>query len=87
MRKINVVKDNKIKTKSFVSYRELVMFLKKLDLYGVVKYSNLFSNRSQVLLGLPLEYQIADKIWRLNVGTSYSHSGYNFSTVSKREVA
>tara|TARA_R100001443_G_scaffold20483_1_gene32438 strand:- start:417 stop:668 length:252 start_codon:yes stop_codon:yes gene_type:complete len=83
MIKINIDKDNKIITKSFISYRELVMFLKKLDLYGVVKYNNLFSDRSQVLLGLPLEYQIADKIWKLDVGVSYSHSGYNFLTISK----
>tara|TARA_R100000655_G_scaffold105849_1_gene154484 strand:- start:797 stop:1060 length:264 start_codon:yes stop_codon:yes gene_type:complete len=87
MRKININKDNKIITKSFISYRELVMFLKKLDLYGVVKYNNLFSSRSQVLLGLPLEYQIADKIWKLDIGISYFHSGYNFSTIFKKERA
>ena len=63
MIRLNVKKDNKIEVKSFISFRSLVMYLKELDLYGVVKYKNLFSSKSQVLLGLPLEYQVADKLW------------------------
>lgn len=86
MRRLNIVKNGKIETKSFLSYRELVMFLKKLPLYGVVKYNNLFSNKSQVLLGLPIEYQLASKIWQLNVGKSINHSGFRFSINSKRRV-
>ena len=83
MIRLNVKKDNKIEVKSFISFRSLVMYLKELDLYGVVKYKNLFSSKSQVLLGLPLEYQVADKLWNLNVGTAFIHSGYKFAMAGK----
>ena len=80
---LNIKKDSKIQTKSFVSYRELVMFLKTLPLYGVIKIENILSDKSQVLLGLPIEYKLADKLWNLNVGTAFNHSGYKFAMAGK----
>ena len=51
MIRLNIKKDSKVEVKSFLTYRELVMFLKTLPLYGVVKIENIFSAKSQVLLG------------------------------------
>jgi|OM-RGC.v1.031170681 hypothetical protein len=81
---LNIKKDSKIQTKSFVSYRELVMFLKTLPLYGVVKIENPLSDKSQVLLGLPIEYKLADKLWNLQVSQSLKHSGFVFSVRTKQ---
>ena len=83
MIRLNIKKDSKVEVKSFLSYRELVMFLKTLPLYGVVKIENIFSAKSQVLLGLPIEYKLADKLWNLNVGTAFNHSGYRFAMAGK----
>jgi len=83
MIRLNIKKDGKVKVKSFLSYRELVMFLKTLPLYGVIKIDNFLSDKSQVLLGLPIEYKLADKLWNLNVGTAFNHSGYKFAMAGK----
>ena len=72
MRKINIIKDNKIQT---ISYDKKSDFI--LDLKFILNFP----------LHEIYRFKLADIIWDLNVGTAYSCFGYRFSTVSKREVA
>jgi len=72
MRKINIVKDNKIQT---ISYNEKSDFI--LDLKFILNFP----------LHEIYRFKLADIIWDLNVGTAYSCFGYKFLTLSKRKVS
>lgn len=80
MRRINIVKDSKIETKSFLVKDDLLSYLNTLNFFGVVEvfYKDKTSKTIQKIL--------TDKIWDLNVGKSVEHSDYRFSVNSKRRV-
>jgi hypothetical protein len=69
MRRINIVKDKKIETRSFVEKSDLVSFIKNHN-------AIYFYDFKEVL-------DASENIWNLNVGTSYEAFGYKFSCASK----
>ena len=67
MIRINIRKDDKMTTKSFVQKIDLHNYV--LDFIGCDQYSNFT--------------QTAQKIWNLNVGTSLSVNGYTIAMAGK----
>ena len=67
MIRINIRKNDKMTTKSFVQKIDLHNYV--LDFIGCDQYSNFI--------------QIAQKIWNLNVGTSLSVNGYTIAMAGK----
>ena len=72
MRRINIVKDKKIETRSFVEKSDLVTFIKNHN-------SIYFYDFKEVL-------DASENIWNLNVGSSVEFFGYRFAIQSKARV-
>ena len=72
MRRLNIVKDGKIETKSFLEKSDFISFIKNHN-------SIYFYDFKEIL-------DVANNIWNLNVGKSLKIWGYTFSINSKRRV-
>ena len=80
MIRLNIRKDGKIETKSFMNKKELVYKLNKLKLFGVVgvEYEDGTYKTIQEIL--------ADKIWNGRVAQTFEHSGYAITINGKQRA-
>ena len=80
MIRLNIRKDGKIETKSFMNKKELVSKLNKLKLFGVigVEYEDGTYKTIQEIL--------ADKIWNGRVAQTFEHSGYAITINGKQRA-
>ena len=72
MRRLNIVKDGKIETKSFLEKSDFISFIKNHNAIYFYDFKEILD--------------VADNIWNLNVGKSLKIWGYTFSINSKRRV-
>ena len=72
MRRLNIVKDGKIETKSFLEKSDFISFIKNHNAIYFYDFKEILD--------------VADNIWNLNVGKSFKIWGYTFSINSKRRV-
>ena len=70
MIRLNIRKNGKTEVKSFVTKGELIKFLRGDENFLLTEIPNNCFN-------------IADKLWDLNVGTALTHSGYTFAIAGK----
>ena len=80
MIRLNIRKDGKIETKSFMNKKELVSKLNKLKLFGVtgVEYEDGTYKTIQEIL--------ADIIWNGGVAETFEHSGYAITINGKQRA-
>ena len=70
MIKLNIKKNGKLEVKSFITKGQLIKFLR--------------SNENFLFTEIPNNcFNIADKLWDMNVGSSIEHSNYTFSIRGK----
>ena len=70
MIKINIKKNGKLEVKSFITKGQLIKFLR--------------GNENFLFTEIPNNcFNIADKLWDMNVGSSIEHSNYTFSIRGK----
>ena len=72
MRRLNIVKDGKIETKSFLEKSDFISFIKNHNAIYFYDFKEILD--------------VANNIWNLNVGKSLKIWGYTFSINSKRRV-
>ena len=72
MRRLNIVKNGKIETKSFLEKSDFISFIKNHNAIYFYDFKEILD--------------VADNIWNLNVGKSLKIWGYTFSINSKRRV-
>ena len=70
MIRLNVKKDGKVEVKSFITKGQLIKFLR--------------GNENFLFTEIPNNcFNIADKLWDLNVGSALNQSGYTFAMAGK----
>ena len=72
MRRLNIVKDGNIETKSFLEKSDFISFIKNHNAIYFYDFKEILD--------------VANNIWNLNVGKSLKIWGYTFSINSKRRV-
>tara|TARA_R100001126_G_C4818234_1_gene145368 strand:+ start:472 stop:717 length:246 start_codon:yes stop_codon:yes gene_type:complete len=70
MIRLNIKKNGKVEVKSFITKGELIKFLRGDENFLFTEIPNNCFN-------------IADKLWDLNVGTALTQSGYTFAMAGK----